>query len=42
VTALAAAPESELTETGTDEAKAKAEAEKTPFRQAARLVWAML
>jgi len=40
VTALAAAPES--AETATDEAKAEAETEETPIRQAARLVWAML
>ena len=42
VTALAAAPESP--ETAKDEGKAKAEAEteETPVRQAARFVWAML
>ena len=40
MTALAAAPESP--EKATDEAKAKAETEETPVRQAARFVWAML
>ena len=40
VTALAAAPESP--ETATDEAKAEAETEDAPVRQAARFVWALL
>ncbi len=40
VTALAAAPGS--AETATDNAKASAETEETPVRQAARFLWAML